>query len=177
MARGKCCVANLSSNLKDSNQIQTQRDLQRLSHAPMLTWQSVLTGLRPFPQGRGPVCRLCQHHRVSLPLWSSQYSLAGPHISSWNPICKSRSFSTVSERLELRWPARMSGPCMARFYHTEILHSCWRLRTVQEATISGLCLIFFPLKDCGTFFISLNDRFSASSNPLLSSSPCLLETT
>jgi hypothetical protein len=63
---------------------------------------------------------------------------------------------------------------MALFYHTEILHSCWRPTTVQEVTISGLCLILFPLKDSGTFFSLIASQ--TPTIPLLSSLLLLLET-
>lgn len=75
-----------------------------------LTWHSVLTGLLSSSQHRGLVFRLCQHPRVSLPLWSSSPSWQGPSFPAWNPICKLRSFSTVSERLGLSSPATISEP-------------------------------------------------------------------
>lgn len=129
-----------------------------------LTWHSVLTALLSSSQHRGPVFRPCQHPRVSLPLWSSKSYLAGPFISCME------SYLQVILIFHSEWEIRAKLACddiralyMALFYHTEIPRSCWGLTAAQEAIISGLCLILFPLEDSGTFFIAFNDYFSDSS--------------
>lgn len=129
-----------------------------------LTWHSVLAGLLSSSQHRGPVFRLCQHPRVSLPLWSSKSFLAGPFISC------TESYLQVTLFFHSEWEIRaklarddIRALYMALFYHTEIPRSCRGLTAAQEAIIPGLCFVLFPSEDSGTFFIALNDCFSDSS--------------